>query len=764
MRFALAAACLIAGWSAMPVAFAGLTEDFHQAQEKLGEVLLDSYAGDRAPGQFAVVEQGLNTLSQYLKSPEGRTMADRRTEGTLAQQIGIQRALLQHVAALEMLQAQRAGDLSTAQNWRALISLPKFASEQDSTLLLQTNDLASASSPEVSRALAREYLLWQVMRIRQILDFLHQKAVRGVATADSVAAYVAEAVALAQFPPKLLETAGLSSATTPVARLDWKADLTPKEQATLITDWREKLEASLPNLFTDSDISRMQRLLARLLKIVPREYENGVADGKITIDFEYREAVAFTDKAQSIVNQLAPVWKQEQTEAYGKYHGEITGLLEKLAAAIPNLVPLEEIQSLASQTNTILEREFHISARRPGDKGDVIEETALEVRASLGSSLAAVQAGQWEVAESLRLDAYTAFDTEIEPRVLPRNPDLGRKAERSFLDGDENAPGIKLVIDRRLPMDEIQAAYERTLGMVEQSVDILKVAVSPTTIAVTAFGIVAREGLEAVVILTALLAGLRGPENRSTRKGISQGAWLAVAATALTFWLSRTIVTSLTQFGEKLEAIVSILAVIILLIVTNWVFHKFYWAGWNSKLRALSKSATGATHRWEWLALVGVGFLTIYREGFETALFMQSLLLEGNIHAVIIGGVAGFGLIAAVGLLTFRFGVKLPYRKLLIVTGLLVVSIMVTFSGSTVRLFQTVGWLPIDPIPHVQIPNWVSLWFGLYPSWQGVLIPLAMLGYVGGAWLLTRWLSARARANETPVPVASLTRKPSIHS
>jgi high-affinity iron transporter len=148
---------------------------------------------------------------------------------------------------------------------------------------------------------------------------------------------------------------------------------------------------------------------------------------------------------------------------------------------------------------------------------------------------------------------------------------------------------------------------------------------------------------------------------------------------------------------------------------------------------------------------LSVGFLTIYREGFETTLFLQSLLLEGNIQAVVLGGVAALLFIVSIGVLTFRYGVKLPYRKLLVVTGFLVVTIMVTFVGSTVRLFQTVGWLSIHPIPHLNLPHWIGLWFGLYPSWEGILIPLASLAYVGGAWLFLRWRSGQnPRGEFTP--------------
>jgi high-affinity iron transporter len=383
----------------------------------------------------------------------------------------------------------------------------------------------------------------------------------------------------------------------------------------------------------------------------------------------------------------------------------------------------------------------------------VIDETVLEVRTALGSSLAAAQSDQWESAESQRMDAYTAFDTEIEARVLPRDPDLAMKAERSFLAGDGYQLGIKALLDRRAPMDQLEAAYERALASLAQCTEMLKVAVSPTTIGFTAFTIVAREGLEAIIILAALMAGLRGAEYASTRKGIASGAWMGLLVTAITFWLSRTIIHSLTRFGEKLEAVVSVFAVVILFIVTNWVFHRVYWVGWNSKLRSLSKSAQDVSStRWEWLALLGVGFLTVYREGFEMALFLQSLLLEGSKFAVIMGSAVALVFLVLIGALTFRFGVKLPYRKLMVLTGALVVSIMVTFIGSTVRLFQTVNWMPIHPVYSIHLPNWSGLWLGLYPSWEGLLIPPLALVYVGGMWLFNRW---RSRKKESEISIAN---------
>ena len=341
-------------------------------------------------------------------------------------------------------------------------------------------------------------------------------------------------------------------------------------------------------------------------------------------------------------------------------------------------------------------------------------------------------------------------------RVLPRNPAAGdphrAQLHRRRSDGE---PGIKALIDRAAPIDELTAAYERALKNMDECVAILKVSISPATVGFTAFTVIAREGLEAIIVLAALLAGMRGVEHQGTRRWVSSGAWLAIVASAITFWLSKTLIQSLSRYGEKLEAVVSILAVIILLMVTNWVFHKFYWVGWNAKLRSLSKASQKAvSDRWEWLALLGVGFLTVYREGFETTLFMQSLLLEGSVWPVVIGVLAGTAVHHRDRPRDFQIRRKasLPeaarrHRR----AGRF-------HHGHFLRLDRAAvpdRRLAADPSdPGLTIPTWAGLWLGLYPSWEGLLIPPLALVYVGGAWLWVKFSSRQAAkaAKAAPSP------------
>ncbi len=748
-------------WAFGSALWADVTDDYHHLQQRVDEALLDVYEGEPSAQTRLDLQQAAVALQADLTAPSARALLETdfasASKEELAAKLGATRGRLEQVAAVEVIAAQSAGRPAQAEAWRVMITLPQFANADDGGLLLQ-QPAAQARTPEVTAALAKEYVAWQVTRTRQLLDRLQHAIATDNADESFLRASLAEIQALSQFPPSILQAAGIDHQPRAIPLPVLTEPYTSAAAIAGLAGWREQVEATLPNLLKPADVTRLQRLLVRFVTVVPKEYHNGVEGSSVVIPLEYQEAVQFTQQAQGLVNELAPTWRRDLPGPYEAHHAELVQDLASLAKQIDQVADLSVIESSAKTVVGILENGFGLSARRSGEKGQVVEETALDVREALSNSLAAAQAGHWQEAESLRLDAYTSFDSEIEVRVLPRDPTLANRTERSFIDGADGTPGIKALLDRAAPFDELSAGYDRALKNMDACVGILKVAISPATVSFTAFTIIAREGLEAIIILAALLAGMRGAEQRSTRQWVSSGAWLAIAASALTFWLSKTLIQSLARYGEKLEAVISVLAVIILLMVTNWVFHKFYWVGWNAKLRSLSKaSQQTVADRWEWLALLGVGFLTVYREGFETTLFMQSLLLEGSVWPVVIGVLAGSIFIAAIGLGIFVFGAKLPYRKLLIVTGVLIVSIMVTFFGSTARLFQTVGWLPIHPISGLTVPVWMGVWLGLYPSWEGLLIPMLALVYVGGAWLWVKLSSRKVMAGikaQAPQPVA----------
>ena len=725
---------------------ADVLDQTEAAQTTLDDLALSAVA--HRPEAEKILHAALEEFGANLGSAEARqlwsqalvplnTAADPLAT---AQSLGVLRGTLQQVLALEMLQAYSAGNLEAARQARAAIKLPKHASAVEGLLALQRIGGATDQRAEVARMLARETLVWQGSRARERADDLLRLAKAGRATPELVALRTAEIQALTEFPPALLAAAKLA----PPPNLALPA---PGNTAASLAAWKSAIEARLPDLLSPDEVEHQERLVVKLLRLVPMEYRAGVRDGQITIPLEYREAVSFTQQAQQLLGEVRPSWLKTKAAAMAAHSAELETGFATLESTIAAKGDIAIVEQTCKDLSALLQDKFGVSLRRAGKGADVVQETALEIRSLLGESLRAARAGQWRQADALRLEAYTTFDLEIEARVLPRDPELATRAERSFLDGGHDGPGIKAALDQRAKSPALEAPYEHTLKALDECVALLRVGLSPTTVSITAFTIVLREGLEAVVILAALLAGLRGPENAGSRRQVGIGATAAIIVSAITFILARTVIQSLSRYGETLEAVISILAVLILLIVTNWVFHKYYWTGWNTRLRELKdKAATQRGQRWESFAMCGVGFLTIYREGFETTLFMQSLILEGGFAASLIGLLAGLAVIGVAGWAIFRWGMKLPYRKLLVWTGVLVVTILATFLGSTVRLFQTIGWMPIHPIRELEIPAWMGTWLGIYPSWEGLIIPLLGFAYVGGAWLFVRWQGLRKQA------------------
>jgi high-affinity iron transporter len=100
-------------------------------------------------------------------------------------------------------------------------------------------------------------------------------------------------------------------------------------------------------------------------------------------------------------------------------------------------------------------------------------------------------------------------------------------------------------------------------------------------------------------------------------------------------------------------------------------------------------------------------------------------------------GVLGSSIaVALVGMIVFRLQKNLPYMKILIITGILIGSVLLQMVGSTVHVFQVVGWLPIHVISSLDLPYWLGTWFGIYPTWEGLGFQFVAMVFVVGSYYL----------------------------
>jgi high-affinity iron transporter len=236
--------------------------------------------------------------------------------------------------------------------------------------------------------------------------------------------------------------------------------------------------------------------------------------------------------------------------------------------------------------------------------------------------------------------------------------------------------------------------------------------------------LVFREGLECVLVLAALTASMRGAE-RKYQRPVSAGVGVAIVATLLTWYMA---VHILDDLGKNISALAiqagtGLLAILVLLVVMNWFFHKLYWTGWislhNQRKRKLLSDENGADRELRVMSgMALLGFTSFYREGFEVVLFLQSYRLKLGSAVLVCGvlsGVAASGIVAA---LTFVAHRRLPYRRMLEWTGLMLAIVLLVMVGEEAQEMQLAHWLPTTEIPWLAhaIPSWMGLWFSVFPT------------------------------------------------
>jgi high-affinity iron transporter len=258
--------------------------------------------------------------------------------------------------------------------------------------------------------------------------------------------------------------------------------------------------------------------------------------------------------------------------------------------------------------------------------------------------------------------------------------------------------------------------------------------------------LVFREGLETILVLAAVLASFLGG-NRTLRGPVAAGGATGFVATIATWFIAIGVLGALGAQGLDVQAATGLLAVVVLLLVMNWFFHRIYWTAWISshhrrRRRLLARNRGEAARKGVLVGLVLLGFTSVYREGFEVVLFLQNLRLEYGSATVLEGVAIGLGLTAAVGIVTFALHHRLPYKRLLVVTGVMLGVVLVVMVGESIQEMQLAGWLPTTTL-DIAIPGWLGLWFAIFPTVEGLLAQFLAAGLVIGSYLVAVELKVR---------------------
>ncbi|MEM7331136.1 MAG: FTR1 family protein [Chloroflexota bacterium] len=716
----------------------GNVDEANAALEE-GERLLAQLAeAGLPPESITAVQEAIAMSRQGIVDDNSNMLAAAKGLGRTAVLLG---SYLQTVEAIEL------GDVELAQEWLLVRDFrPSTRFERpgaDATLSLNLLAEDSLSTEDaVARVTADLFDTYQGKM---------QETLVSSADANQFYGRRSESAGLAMGYWRILagsfeDQAGTDRRAVVDADFEALVDATVAEDEAAIQANVTAVQASVQNfraaaLSTDELVRRTGQLI-RYISLIPVEYDRGVENGEIFIAFEIQEAVTFMGGAQAAFADLRSVLYLDNPDLVETVQAQLNQIEADLGRANRNeaVIPVREMQNnvraLNQNLNELLPDEWN--QLDPDADFDVIAAVLDQVEA-------AVAQGQYDMAESAHLEAYAVFDFGPEPRLLAFAPEQVALIDGLFWQGFDGERGLaealalgespETIASIRANIDEALAEAQRTLG---------DLPTAPGAIITNAAIIVFREGLEAVVIIAALTASFVGALSHY-RRYVGLGALIAFVATIITGIIMQQLLSSFARFGERLEAVVSLVAIGVILLITNWFFHKAYWTDHMKSMHQQKSGVMKGQEAGQVFGLIMLGFTSIYREGFETALFLQALFLDAG-PSIVLRGVA-FGLVgvAAAGVVTFVLQRRLPYMKMFVATAVLIGLVLVTMVGNTIHVMQKVGWMSLHPIRGIEIPYWMGLWFGLFPTWEGVGWQVAAATFVIGSYYLAEFLRRRER-------------------
>jgi high-affinity iron transporter len=371
------------------------------------------------------------------------------------------------------------------------------------------------------------------------------------------------------------------------------------------------------------------------------------------------------------------------------------------------------------------------------------------VRRTVANAVAFSARGDHEAARQAAFDAYLVFE-QVERDVRAKDASLAGEAEAAFAALRESAV---------TGGPALESARQSLAGVLERAERVVSDRLSPFNLFVQSLIILLREGLEAILVIGALMAFLVRTGAGQRRRDIHIGVGAAIGASLITAFAIETIFRLSAERQELLEGLTMAVAAVMLFYVSYWLLTKVEVARWNAFVKSKVQDAVTSGSA---LALAAVAFLAVYREGFETVLFYKALMVSGGtggLLPILIGMVVGSLLLAVVYVAINRFGVRLPLKPFFTVTSAFLYYMAFVFAGKAVAELQESGLLDTTFISGApRIPA-----MGIYPTVeslvaQGLLLVMAALALV---WIfgISPRLRPSARPAAAPAAPATIDRE-----
>jgi high-affinity iron transporter len=384
------------------------------------------------------------------------------------------------------------------------------------------------------------------------------------------------------------------------------------------------------------------------------------------------------------------------------------------------------------------------AVRSHQDESSSAADVLARVRAEVDSAYALARTRN-PGAGTMALNAYMTFE-QVEREVRSKDASLAAELEAEFAALRAAAgQGAGPKLDR---------ARARLIAGLDRVGAVLGEGLSPVNLFIQSFVIMLREGLEAILIVGALMAFLAKMGAADRRRHVNAGVLAAIAASLLTALALETVFHLSPAHQEALEGLTMILATAVLFYVSYWLLSKMEVVKWNHFVKSKVHDAVTSGSA---LALASAAFLAVYREGFETVLFYKALIISAGptvgVTPIAGGMLLGALLLVGVYFAVNRFGIRLPLKPFFAVTSAFLYYMAFVFAGTGIAELQNGGFAPMTPVWWApRIPA-----LGIHPTVetlaaQGGLIALALAALV---WTFVieprRTLAAEQRRSDAAV-------------
>jgi high-affinity iron transporter len=408
------------------------------------------------------------------------------------------------------------------------------------------------------------------------------------------------------------------------------------------------------------------------------------------------------------------------------------------------LAPDEPVGSSLARSRVAAVRNY-----QPGEAtGNGTDQVFARVRAEVDSALRLAEAGKHDEASTVAFDAYMTFE-QVEAEVRAKDNALAGELEAIFAELRTRAAG-------GATRQELKAIESRLLANLEKAERTQGDQLSAANLFFNSFVILLREGLEAILILGALVTMLAKLGAAHRKRDVHIGAIAAVAASLVTAVVLQTLIRVNTNQQEALEGITMLVAVVMLFYVSYWLLSRMEVAKWNRFVKGKVEDALTSGSA---LALASVAFLAVYREGFETVLFYKALFVAGGSGPAampVLGGIlAGAVILLIVYYAISRYGVKIPLKPFFGVTSGFLYYMAFVFAGKGIAELQEGGLVSLTPVEWApRIPQ-----MGIYQTVETLAAQGILLALFLGALLWTFVLEPR-RLRVTSQMVPEAVRRP----